>query len=138
MDGYNFHPVTRQWFLECFEEPTRAQSSAWETIANRESTADGPDRVWKTLAAFLFALDQMMFAGNDSGPSKRVLYISPIKALAVDVERNLRSPLNGLKAVAARNGMGVRDIDVAVRSGTPAARRARMLKHPRLIPHHNP
>ena len=132
MDGYNFHSVTRQWFLECFEEPTRAQSSAWETIANGESTLlMAPTGSGKTLAAFLFALDQMMFAASDSGDPSRVLYISPIKALAVDVERNLRSPLNGLKAVAARNGMGVRDIDVAVRSGdTPQRERARMLKHP--------
>ena len=101
MDGYNFHSVTRQWFLECFEEPTRAQS-AWETIANRESTLlMAPTGSGKTLAAFLFALDQMMFATSDSGDPTRSCTYRPSKRWP-SMSNAIFAPLNGLKAVAAR------------------------------------
>ncbi|MEE2901740.1 MAG: DEAD/DEAH box helicase, partial [Myxococcota bacterium] len=127
-----FHPVTRTWFEECFDAPTSAQSGAWGPIAKGNSTLlMAPTGSGKTLAAFLFALDQLMFGQTKLGTGCRVLYISPIKALGVDVERNLRSPLTGLATVAKRDEIPFQLASVAIRSGdTPANERARMVRSP--------
>ncbi|MEE2789376.1 MAG: DEAD/DEAH box helicase, partial [Myxococcota bacterium] len=127
-----FHPVTRDWFDACFDKPTSAQTGAWHHIVQGRSTLlMAPTGSGKTLAAFLYALDRLMFTAHQREPGCRVLYISPIKALAVDVERNLRAPLTGLQAVAKRVGAAARPLTVAIRSGdTPQAARARMAKAP--------
>ncbi len=132
MQDYQFHSVTKTWFSECFEEPTPAQDGAWKAIADGESTLlMAPTGSGKTLAAFLYALDRMMFGGAEGTPRGRILYISPIKALAVDVERNLRSPLTGLATVASRTGESPKPIDVAVRTGDTSQRdRLAMVKAP--------
>ncbi|RLV51380.1 DEAD/DEAH box helicase, partial [Aeromicrobium phragmitis] len=85
----------------------------------------------KTLAAFLSAIDRLLRPREDDAPGVRVLYVSPLKALAVDVERNLRSPLVGISNVAVRDGTPFREVSVGVRSGdTPPAERRRLQAHP--------
>lgn len=133
----SFHPVVRRWFSESFEAPTRAQELAWPAIARGEHTLLlAPTGSGKTLAAFLAAIDRILFAGDiakddTSAAGVRVLYISPLKALGVDVERNLRAPIAGVRAVAEREGIAHRTPTVAVRSGdTPAADRYRLTREP--------
>ncbi|MGB9227773.1 DEAD/DEAH box helicase, partial [Mycobacterium sp.] len=88
-----FSAVTREWFSATFAAPTAAQASAWNAIADGDNTlVVAPTGSGKTLAAFLWALDSLAGA-PDRPPGTRVLYVSPLKALAVDVERNLRTPL---------------------------------------------
>ncbi|MCA9165411.1 MAG: DEAD/DEAH box helicase, partial [Planctomycetales bacterium] len=135
LDG--FHPITRQWFTEAFPEPTRAQTLAWPAIAAGRSTLLlAPTGSGKTLAAFLVAIDRIMFGLpeptlSENKPGVRVLYISPLKALGVDVERNLRAPLAGVRAVAQREGVPFHEPQVGVRSGdTPAAERTRLNRQP--------
>ena len=130
------HPCTRAWFGAAFEGPTRAQTLGWPAIAAGGSTLLlAPTGSGKTLAAFLVAIDRLCFtpppqdAENASGV--RVLYISPLKALGVDVERNLRSPLAGIQAVAAREGVEARPVQVGVRSGdTPQKVRRELVRTP--------
>src|SRR5436305_6828940 len=97
-----FHPAVRDWFAASFPAPTRAQALGWPAIARGDSTLIlSPTGSGKTLAAFLWALDQVMFAPLPEKTRRcRVLYISPLKALAVDVERNLRAPLAGIARMA--------------------------------------
>ncbi len=127
-----FHPLVRDWFTAAFAEPTTAQSGAWDAIGRGENTlVVAPTGSGKTLAAFLSAIDDLVSraASADGAAPKAaekctVLYLSPLKALAVDVERNLRSPLTGIGAVAARRGLPLPEISVSVRSGdTPASDR---------------
>src|SRR5271169_1800763 len=94
-----FHPVTTAWFQAVFDEPTAPQRMGWPAIARGESTLIlAPTGTGKTLAAFLWCINRLMFETPASaGHHCRVLYISPIKALAVDVERNLRAPLIGIR-----------------------------------------
>src|SRR2546423_10354792 len=95
-----FHPAVHDWFRASFAAPTKAQQLGWPAIANGQSTLIfAPTGSGKTLAAFLWAIDRLMFAG---GKGTRVLYISPLKALAVDVERNLRAPLAGIAHLASQ------------------------------------
>ncbi len=123
-----FSPVTRAWFGSAFAEPTPAQTGAWQSIAaGRNALVVAPTGSGKTLAAFLWAVDRLT---TTAAPSEkrhrcRVLYVSPLKALAVDVERNLRAPLTGIGQTAARLGTEVRDVTVGIRSGdtSPAERR---------------
>ncbi|MFC5825510.1 ATP-dependent helicase [Nonomuraea insulae] len=126
-----FSQVTRQWFAGAFQAPTAAQEGAWESISRGDSTlVVAPTGSGKTLAAFLWSLDRLAAAGEE-GAGTRVLYVSPLKALAVDVERNLRAPLAGLKQTARRLGLPVPEISVAIRSGdTPAAERRRFAARP--------
>ncbi len=124
-----FSPLAREWFTASFAEPTPAQSGAWEAIGRGEHTlVVAPTGSGKTLAAFLSAIDKLVTAGPAAEPNRRcrVLYLSPLKALAVDVERNLRSPLNGISRLAARQGVAAPQITVAVRSGDTAAGDRRM------------
>src|SRR5262245_18578222 len=90
-----FHPVTAQWFREALGEPTAPQLEGWPAIARGESTLIlAPTGTGKTLTAFLRCLNRLMFHSSvDDVRGSRVIYISPLKALAVDVERNLRRPL---------------------------------------------
>ena len=130
----HFHPTLRRWFLEAFTAPTPAQSLAWPVIAEGASTLLlAPTGSGKTLAAFLVAIDRIMFAPPDAKADKgvRVLYVSPLKALGVDVERNLRAPIAGVRAAAERDGIVHHVPSVGVRSGdTPAAERHRLNREP--------
>jgi ATP-dependent helicase Lhr and Lhr-like helicase len=129
-----FSAVTRDWFASTFAAPTAAQASAWEAISDGKNTlVVAPTGSGKTLAAFLWALDSLARSSNsgDRPPGTRVLYVSPLKALAVDVERNLRTPLAGLTRLAERRGLPPPQISVGVRSGdTPPARRRELINHP--------
>ena len=128
-----FHPAVEAWFREAFGEPTPAQARAWPPIARGESTlVFAPTGSGKTLAAFLACLDRLMFAPVPArGARCRVLYVSPIKALAVDVERNLRAPIAGISRTAAARGDAHVVPAVAIRTGdTPAAERARFTREP--------
>ncbi len=124
-----FQPATRAWFSSTFAAPTLAQAKAWETIASgRNALVVAPTGSGKTLAAFLWAIDQLSLRRTRSAETLgvRVLYVSPLKALAVDVERNLRSPLVGIRTAAERLGVAPPAISIALRSGdTPARERRR-------------
>jgi ATP-dependent helicase Lhr and Lhr-like helicase len=129
-----FSPATREWFTGAFAAPTPAQLGAWHAIADGEHTlVVAPTGSGKTLAAFLWALDRLAVTGPPDEPTKRcrVLYISPLKALAVDVERNLRSPLTGIRQAAHRFGVSQPDIRVGMRTGdTPAEQRRAFARSP--------
>ena len=128
-----FAPAVREWFAEAFEAPTRAQRLGWAAIAKGESAlVFAPTGSGKTLAAFLAAIDRVMFSPVPPKAERcRILYVSPLKALAVDVERNLRAPLHGIARVAARRGETVHVPEVAIRTGdTPQSERASMLRRP--------
>jgi ATP-dependent helicase Lhr and Lhr-like helicase len=125
-----FSEATRAWFGAAFAEPTSAQSQAWQAIGKGEHTlVIAPTGSGKTLAAFLWAIDRLAAEPQPADPKRRcrVLYISPLKALAVDVERNLRSPLAGVTRAARRLGLPEPDIRVAVRTGDTAADERRKL-----------
>ncbi|MDA8440033.1 MAG: DEAD/DEAH box helicase [Propionibacterium sp.] len=145
-----FTAPTRQWFTSVFDRPTPVQEAAWQVIDRGESClVVAPTGSGKTLAAFLHSIDRLSVrgatapaqagssahrgpsAGAGGRPGVSVLYVSPLKALAVDVERNLRAPLRGIGFAAARLGLPIPEIGVAVRSGdTPANERRRILTHP--------
>jgi ATP-dependent Lhr-like helicase len=128
-----FHAPTQTWFTHSFEAPTRAQELAWPVIqAGQTALILAPTGSGKTLAAFLAAIDRLMF---DPVPDKkercRVLYISPLKALAVDVERNLRAPLVGVSRYAERMDHPFHLPEVAIRTGdTPSRERAQFQRTP--------
>ncbi|WP_424807616.1 ATP-dependent helicase [Rhodococcus sp. 27YEA15] len=147
-----FSAATREWFDGAFTAPTPAQLGAWDSIASGSHTlVVAPTGSGKTLSAFLWALDQLASrdapsaattlspasASTETDPrgtaerTTKVLYISPLKALGVDVERNLRAPLVGITQTAKRLGLTPPEITVGVRSGdtTQADRRA-MIKRP--------
>ena len=114
-----FSPVTREWFERAFAGPTPAQEAGWPAIASGEHTLiQAPTGSGKTLAAFLYGIDRL---NASPGEGLRLLYVSPLKALNYDVERNLRGPLAGLQS----------ELTVAVRTGdTPQKERAAMLRKP--------
>ncbi len=129
----SFHAPVRAWFAETFRAPTKAQELAWPAIAaGRSALVLAPTGSGKTLAAFLAMLDALCFAAPPPKEERcRVLYVSPLKALAVDVERNLRSPLVGIARHAKRMGVTVHEPAVAIRTGdTPSRERARFLREP--------
>jgi ATP-dependent Lhr-like helicase len=126
-----FSVSTREWFAGTFDAPTPAQATAWAAIADGKNTlVIAPTGSGKTLAAFLWAIDRLSREPKAEGT--RVLYVSPLKALAVDVERNLRTPLTGITRTAERLGIPeLPNITVGVRSGdTPAGRRRELIANP--------
>ena len=153
-----FTPATRAWFEGAFAAPTPAQIGAWDAISTgRHALVIAPTGSGKTLSAFLWALDSFARTateitapalpgletgdrpaaatrpktGGTHSAGTRVLYISPLKALGVDVERNLRAPLVGIKATAAHLGLAVPQVSVGVRSGdTPANERRKLVTNP--------
>jgi len=128
-----FSEPTRRWFMDSFAEPTEAQRRGWDAIATGSHTLiHAPTGSGKTLAAFLWAIDGLANESiPDAGKRCRVLYISPMKALAYDVDRNLRSPLAGIQAQAERIDQTLSPITTAMRTGdTPQADRRAMLRTP--------
>src|SRR5580693_7163023 len=124
----SFSPRVRAWFEAAFAAPTPAQAQAWPAIARGEHVlVSAPTGSGKTLAAFLWALDRLsgdLAAGVDGahGRGTRVVYVSPLKALAYDIERNLRAPLRGI---------GADEVRVGIRTGdTPQRERAAMARKP--------
>lgn len=150
----NFSPITQTWFRERFGKPTPPQAQGWLPIQRGENTLIlAPTGSGKTLAAFLWSIDSLFQAGNgqpaaDDSPQEKkkgrrssavrgpgegiqLVYISPLKALNNDVERNLRVPLEGIREYAAREKIHLPHVRVAVRTGdTPAKTRADMLRNP--------
>ncbi len=129
-----FHPVTAEWFKAVFDAPTAPQRLGWPVIARGESALIlAPTGTGKTLTAFLWCLDRLMLHPDPAGrkPGCRIVYVSPLKALAVDVERNLRSPLAGIANMARRMGVPFHEPLISVRTGdTPQRERARFRRHP--------
>ena len=144
-----FHPQVATWFEEVFAAPTPVQEQAWQSISEGENTlVVAPTGSGKTLAAFLWSLNSMVNRAGQQAlhfddnvalqrssqgtrAGVKVLYISPLKALGVDVENNLRAPLTGIARVAQRMGLDMPDVSVAVRSGdTPQAERNRQTRKP--------
>ncbi len=130
----SFSPATQAWFRGVFAAPTPVQEQAWATIGGgRHALVVAPTGSGKTLAAFLWALDRLAHAPPPASPLQRtrVLYVSPLKALAVDVERNLRAPLSGIADAARRAGTTPPDLTVGIRSGdTSPDERRRLARHP--------
>src|ERR1700754_558356 len=114
-----FHPAVREWFTASFASPTRAQQLGWPAISRGEDTLIfAPTGSGKTLTAFLWALDRLMFTPRPSKEKRcRVVYVSPLKALAVDVERNLRAPLAGIANLAQSRGDAFEIPAIAIRTG---------------------
>ncbi|MCL6300688.1 Lhr family helicase [Streptomyces kronopolitis] len=130
----SFSPATRGWFAGAFSAPTAAQEGAWRAIgAGSDVLVVAPTGSGKTLAAFLASLDALASTPPPAEAKKRcrVLYVSPLKALAVDVERNLRSPLTGIRQESVRLGLPEPDLTVGIRSGdTPPAERRSLANRP--------
>jgi ATP-dependent Lhr-like helicase len=140
-----FHPVTAEWFKAVFDAPTAPQRMGWPVISRGESALIlAPTGTGKTLTAFLWCLDRLMLGSREQGTGIRdqkaaeaerrgcrIVYVSPLKALAVDVERNLRSPLAGMANMARRRGVEFREPTISVRTGdTPQRERARFARQP--------
>src|ERR1700735_3111674 len=128
-----FHPITAEWVRMVFDGATPPQIEGWPAIARGESTLIlAPTGTGKTLAAFLWCIDKLMMrTAPEAERGCRVVYLSPLKALAADVERNLRSPLVGIANMAKQEGVAVRMPDISVRTGdTSQKERARFRKHP--------
>ncbi|BCJ57825.1 DEAD/DEAH box helicase [Micromonospora endophytica] len=129
-----FGPATREWFGAAFAAPTSAQVGAWSAVAaGRHALVVAPTGSGKTLAAFLWSLDRLAREPAPSDPRHRcrVLYVSPLKALAVDVERNLRTPLAGIRQAATRLALPPPEITVGMRTGdTPADERRAFARTP--------
>jgi ATP-dependent Lhr-like helicase len=131
-----FSPAVRDWFEASFDEPTAAQTKGWKAIARGDHTLVlAPTGSGKTLAAFLWAVDRLATEVPPSDPKARtrVVYVSPLRALAVDVEKNLRAPLAGIRHADERAGGGglAHEPVVGVRTGdTPARERRQLIAHP--------
>jgi ATP-dependent Lhr-like helicase len=129
-----FHPVTAEWFRAVFDAPTAPQRLGWPVIARGESSLIlAPTGTGKTLTAFLWCLDRLMLHDVVAERKKgcKIVYVSPLKALAVDIERNLRSPLAGIANMARRKGVPFHDPVISIRTGdTPQQERARFRRDP--------
>src|SRR5713226_5826318 len=130
----DFRPFIRRWFDETFAEAARPQREGWEAIASgRDTLIVAPTGSGKTLAAFLWALDHLHRLALDRQLEDRVyvVYVSPLRALNNDIEKNLRAPLAGIRAAAAADGLTLPEVRVAVRTGdTLAAQRQAMTRRP--------
>lgn len=129
-----FHKAVSDWFENSFRQPTGVQANAWTSIKSGKNTLiAAPTGSGKTLAAFLSAIDELVKQGI-SGTLERgtqIVYVSPLKALSNDIERNLQFPLDGIKKELKKSGLPEIDVEVMVRTGdTPVADRAYMLKNP--------
>ncbi len=127
----SFRPAVRSWFESAHEAPTRIQREGWPVLASgRNALLIAPTGSGKTLAAFLWAIDRVSRLDPDASPGARILYVSPLKALVYDVERNLRSPLAGI-AAREEDGLAFRRMRVDVRTGdTTSKERRRQLREP--------
>jgi ATP-dependent Lhr-like helicase len=129
-----FSAPTRAWFQGAFHAPTPAQEEGWDAIADgKHVLLSAPTGSGKTLAAFLWALDRLATepVPTDEKQRCRVLYVSPLKALTYDVERNLQAPLTGMSIESQRAGLPVPDIRIGARTGdTPADERRALVRHP--------
>ncbi|HTT03780.1 MAG TPA: DEAD/DEAH box helicase [Steroidobacteraceae bacterium] len=129
-----FHPAVARWFAARFPAPTAPQLAAWPAIlAGRDALIAAPTGSGKTLAAFLSAIDQLVreAAAGRLVDGTQVVYVSPLKALSNDIQRNLEEPLAGIAAELAAAGQPAPGIRAAVRTGdTPAAVRSAMLRRP--------
>ncbi len=127
-------PDHSEWFRAVFDNPTAPQRLGWPVIARGENALIlAPTGTGKTLTAFLWCLDRLMLQDVDNEKKKgcRIVYVSPLKALAVDVERNLRSPLVGIANLARRKGVPFHDPVISIRTGdTPQQERARFRRDP--------
>ncbi|HKE73094.1 MAG TPA: DEAD/DEAH box helicase, partial [Acidimicrobiales bacterium] len=131
MDASLFSPAVRAWFETSFPAPTPAQSQGWPAIAGGDHTLIlAPTGSGKTLAAFLWGIDRLVSA-RPEGAGTRIVYVSPLRALAVDVDRNLRAPIAGIRAAAERLGEPFREPTVGLRTGdTPTDERRRLVRNP--------
>lgn len=129
-----FHPAVREWFLHRFEAPTEAQVRGWPAIGEGQHTLlSAPTGSGKTLAAFLWCIDYLVQLGVQDRLSDdvHVVYVSPLKALTNDIQRNLVEPLHGVREVARTMGIELPELRSAVRTGdTSASERARMRRNP--------
>jgi ATP-dependent Lhr-like helicase len=132
--GVEFHPLVSAWFAQAFEAPTAIQREGWREIASgRDTLIAAPTGSGKTLAAFLWAINQLVHAATRGGIEDQieVVYVSPLKALGNDIEKNLQAPLAEIFRLAERSGVLLPTIRVAVRSGdTPAHERQLQVKRP--------
>src|SRR5438552_703343 len=130
----NFHPLIRQWFNERFAAPTEAQRFGWPAIHDRQNAlVAAPTGSGKTLTAFLASLDRLLrlALAGELRDQTYVVYVSPLRALSNDIQRNLEGPLEELLALARQRHPSCREIRVAVRTGdTPPSERQRMLREP--------
>ena len=130
----DFHPIVRQWFEETFDETSPPQVLGWGAISSGKNTLIlAPTGSGKTLAAFLWAINHLVeqHLREELRPGVRILYVSPLKALNNDIERNLEQPLLGIRHRARAAELKIPGISTAVRTGdTPQSRRAAMLRHP--------
>src|SRR5438046_3268703 len=129
-----FHPAVAAWFAQSFAEPTPAQDNAWPAIkAGRHVLVAAPTGSGKTLAAFLAAIDALVRQGVDSGlaDETQIVYVSPLKALSNDIQRNLEAPLAGIREALKRQGLPDVEIRTWVRTGdTAPGERERMRRSP--------
>ena len=128
-----FSAAAREWFDTTFDAPTEAQQRGWPAISSGEHTLIlAPTGSGKTLAAFLWGIDRL--STSPAPPRERrtrLLYVSPLRALAVDVEKNLRGPLQGIRLAGERLDDPVRELSVGMRTGdTPADERRRLVRDP--------
>ena len=130
----DFHPVVMEWFARSFQAPTPAQELAWKGLADgRDVLVSAPTGSGKTLAAFLICLDRLIRRALDGSLEDRLeaVYVSPLKALGNDIQRNLERPLAEIRALAQESGLDIPPIRVAVRTGdTPASERRSMVQRP--------
>jgi ATP-dependent helicase Lhr and Lhr-like helicase len=134
MNMTHFHPAVAAWFSKSFESPTPAQAQAWPAIkAGQDVLVAAPTGSGKTLAAFLAAIDSLVRQGLEAplGDETQIVYVSPLKALSNDIQRNLQAPLAGIRHELAEQGLPDVNIRTWVRTGdTPAAERQRMNRLP--------
>src|SRR2546425_7643413 len=130
----DFHPIIQEWFEQSFREPTETQDLAWKQIAaGGDVLISAPTGSGKTLAAFLSCLDRLVRAALDGSLQHQteVVYVSPLKALSNDIQKNLERPLQQIARLAGEKGLLMAPIRAAVRTGdTPMPERQQMIKRP--------
>ncbi len=133
--NWNFHPVVQTWFDDTYEAASACQADAWCAIQqNRNVLVSAPTGSGKTLAAFLAAIDELVRLGLENAglaDETHIVYVSPLKALSYDIERNLQGPLEGIRNRLLQSGHSDFEIRVSVRTGdTPQSERQKMAKKP--------